>query len=222
MKQVISKIVSGFLVEMTLRCAVVIFKTATSGDPSLFGMRCFYLVSGSMEPTLHTGCAVIVRRAPDGVYAVGDVITFVSSQSEIYGQPNTHRIIAAAQQNGVTYYYTQGDANPVPDSVTVTAGQIYGKVIWNSGRAKWFGTLMGMLTTPMGFVTMILLPVALVAIILMRDFMGEVKAEIARQAAEQVAAAAPEAEALPDHTENKNETAQLCGREDSDESDERA
>ena len=175
MKKVISVLVTVLLIASTALCSLVAMKSVMGKDASLFGLRCFYLVSGSMEPNIPMGAAVIVRKNPSGVYEEGDVITFLSYDQAIYGMPNTHRIAEVISEGGRQLYVTKGDANSHVDTDLVTTEQIYGKVIWNTGSMKWMGTVLGLITTPMGFMTVIILPLLGITAVLMRDFTKEYK-----------------------------------------------
>ena len=176
MKKVLSVLATALLILSAALCTVVVMKSVMRQEASLFGLRCFYLVSGSMEPTIHTGSAVIVKKNASGVYQKGDVITFRSTEQAIYGMPNTHRIEQVIEQGADTFIYiTKGDANTDVDTAPVTVDQIYGKVIWNTGSMKWMGTVLGLITTPMGFMTVIILPLLGITAVLMRDFTKEYK-----------------------------------------------
>ncbi len=80
------------------------------------------IISGSMEPTIRTGSMIIV--VPQDSYSVGDIITFIDP---IVGK-NTHRIIAVAERDGVTYFITMGDAAEGPDAIPVSLNRVKGKV----------------------------------------------------------------------------------------------
>ena len=157
-------------------CCTVIIKSALGYDKSIFGYRVFYIVSGSMEPTIHTGAAVLVQKSDE--YVLDDIITFESSDSAIYGYPNTHRIIDVAEENGKKVFTTKGDANPIADGYTVSEDAIYGKVVFHTGEMYWLGTLIGMMTTPLGFITVIILPILAIIAIMIRDFTKEYKAAL--------------------------------------------
>lgn len=174
-KKAVSVLMTGLLVFSAVLCLILTGKSALGQDPTLFGLRCFYLVSGSMEPTIPTGAAVIVRENDLGMYEEGDVITFRSAETAIYGMPNTHRIVEVVQNGSEQLYITKGDANSAADPAPVSPGQIYGKVIWNTGSVKWVGTLLGLLTTPMGFMAVIMMPLLGLTIVLLRDFTREYK-----------------------------------------------
>ena len=156
-------------------CLWAVFMSVQGKQPCLFGMRFFYVVTGSMEPTIHAGAAIVTKEAPDGQYQVGDIITFVSSVAEINGKPNTHRIISVDDSGGQRLYYTQGDANNTPDQDPVRIEDIYGKVVWNTGRMQWFGTLLGFISTRLGFATVIMIPILLITIGQIRNFTEEYK-----------------------------------------------
>lgn len=188
MKKIISILVTALLILSTVLCSVLAIKTATGREPTILGLRSFYLVSGSMEPTIPTGAAVIVQTNYNGTYKVGDVITFRSAESAIYGMPNTHRIVDVIADGNSFRYVTKGDANNMVDQDTVSQDQIYGKVVWNTGSVKWVGTLLGLLTTPMGFIAVIMLPLLGLTMVLLRDFTKEYKNMLecaAREAAQQ-------------------------------------
>ena len=180
-KKILSIIIVVNMCISVLLCSIVIVKSALGMDKSVLGFRVFYLVSGSMEPTIPTGAAVLVHKSDD--YQIDDVITFVSADASIYGYANTHRIIGEMEENGQKAYITKGDANPVADETIVPQDAIYGKVVWHTGRMHWLGTFIGMLTTPLGFITIIILPIMAIVAVLMRDFTNEYKAALAEELA---------------------------------------
>lgn len=186
MKKVLSVLVTAMLVISAVLCALVTFQVTRGEEASLFGYRCFYLVSGSMEPTIPTGAAVILHKEESGLYDEGDIITFESHDTSIYGFPNTHRIVSVIHENGSVRYITKGDANNVADELPVYPEQIYGKVVFSTGSMTWIGSLLGLLTTPLGFVTVIVLPMSLVITMKIREFSREIKAEMAREIEEKL------------------------------------
>lgn len=162
--------VTLLLIISTILCLVLVAKSVSGGNVSLFGYRIFYVLTGSMEPTINAGALIVVHRNQDGIYETGDIITFRSHSSEIYGQPNTHRIVEVIEKNGERGYITQGDANSSPDPGILNGDEIYGKVIWYSGKVTWIGSILGFLTTPTGFLLIVLLPILLITISQMKDF----------------------------------------------------
>ena len=116
-------LVRGLLVLCVFTGALV-FASATL--PSLFGLKSMVVSSGSMEPAIRTGDAVLIRPVVDtSIIGLADVITFspYSAQGMV-----THRVIEITQIDGGTYFRTQGDANDTPDANLAPADSVFGKV----------------------------------------------------------------------------------------------
>lgn len=175
LKKFISYFITILLIVTTFLCIILVFESVSSGNVNLFGYRIFYVVTGSMEPTIPAGSVVITRSSPASEYSVGDVITFRSKISEIFGQPNTHRIVEIQNTDDEVQYITRGDANNANDSIPVKSSEIYGKVVWNSNKMQWFGTVFTFLTTPFGFLFVILLPILAITISQLKDFIKTYK-----------------------------------------------
>ncbi len=128
-----------------------------------------------MEPTIPVGTLLVVGESDE--YEVDDIITFYSKDDTIKGYPNTHRIIDKKIENGEVKYITKGDANPIEDQEPVSPEDIIGKVCFSlnssilSRAVEFFGT-------PIGFFTLVLLPMLFVAISAMRSFIKAFKEEI--------------------------------------------
>ena len=89
----------------------------------LVGLRPMCVLSGSMEPTYHTGSLIYVKPcAPEDVQ-VGDAITFVLNEDL---DVVTHRVISIDAEN--EHFYTQGDANDAPDGAPVYFKNLIGKI----------------------------------------------------------------------------------------------
>ena len=86
------------------------------------GNRIYAVQSGSMEPAIQTGSAVLVetKTGLNGI-AVGDVICFEAAN----GTPVIHRAVRVAVE-GIE---TKGDANNVTDGISTTSSNYIGKVL---------------------------------------------------------------------------------------------
>lgn len=82
------------------------------------------VATGSMEPAIYPGDIVICKKLPGSVKP-GDIINFYSE-----GEWVVHRVIRAVTYGSFTFYYTKGDANPVPDRDPVDSRAVRGKVVW--------------------------------------------------------------------------------------------
>ncbi len=79
----------------------------------------YIVLSGSMEPTLHTGSAVIIRNG--SMPGIGDICAYENS-----GNIVIHRV-ADITDDGK--YIMKGDANVAADVISVAPEKIRGKVI---------------------------------------------------------------------------------------------
>ena len=77
------------------------------------------VATGSMEPSVSVGDAVVVCRTDPDRLQVGDVIAY-----RLDGQTVVHRIVQMQQTGEGTVLQTQGDANNAPDTAPVPATQV--------------------------------------------------------------------------------------------------
>ena len=81
------------------------------------------VATGSMEPSVSVGDAVVVCRTNPERLQVGDVIAY-----RLDGQTVIHRIVRMQQTGEGTILQTQGDANNAPDAAPVQTAQVIGRV----------------------------------------------------------------------------------------------
>lgn len=102
--------------------------------PSLFGIKSYVIVSGSMTPNINVGDIVFSKEVDKEELKEGDVISFKRSNNVI-----THRIVRINyNQNNEMMITTKGDNNNSEDSESVTFESIEGKVI---GRIPKLGNV---------------------------------------------------------------------------------
>ncbi len=76
----------------------------------LFGLQVFTVLSGSMEPTYHTGSLIYVKSVDYTKLKTGDVISFMLNEDTVA----THRIVEIVpdeEDASVLRFRTKGDAN---------------------------------------------------------------------------------------------------------------
>lgn len=169
-KRVLSTLITVILVLSLTISITVTLKKIMGKSPDFCGFRIFYIATDSMEPTISAGAAILTHQKPDRQYENGDIITFISSDPAIFGQPNTHRIVDYIENPDGRIYTTKGDHNPTADLTPVYAEAVLGKVVFTTGRVRFFGMLVGVITTPMGFITVIVFPILAILSLSLRDF----------------------------------------------------
>ncbi len=105
--------------------------------PDFFGYKSFVIVSGSMEPTIMTGDAILVKEVPQKEIKTNDIISFSQGETIV-----THRVIEIIEENGVKRYKTKGDNNNTEDREKITYEQIEGKYQF---KINQFGTIIKIL-----------------------------------------------------------------------------
>jgi signal peptidase len=139
--------------------ALVVVPFVVYALPSVVGAEhSFVVLSGSMEPAMSPGDVVVDGVGPANVEE-GDVITFVTSESE---PPTTHRVIDVVETNdGGRAFRTKGDANEDPDQELVEPQQVIGGVAF---VIPYVGHVVGFVNTPVGFALLVLAPLGLLAL----------------------------------------------------------
>jgi signal peptidase len=126
--------------------------------PAAVGADASYVVlSGSMEPTISPGDAVIVENVPASAVERGDVITFSSGGAV----PTTHRVVAVVERDGERAFRTKGDANEDPDPGVVRAGDLRGRLLF---VIPLVGYVVRFGSTPQGQAVLVGVPVVLLVL----------------------------------------------------------
>lgn len=121
--------------------------------PDFFGFKSFVIISESMEPTIMTGDAILVKEVKQEELKVKDIISFQDGDSI-----NTHRIVEILEDNGIIKYKTKGDNNKKEDKELVTYDKIEGLYQF---RIKGFGKIVEVIKNK---ITLVVLLIVLVLI----------------------------------------------------------
>lgn len=120
-------------------------------------LNAYVIVTESMVPTINVNDAIIVKRVKNNTLDIGDIITFSSNDIYFNGLTVTHRIVGKKLDVDGNYIYrTKGDNNSLEDTALVDLDNIYGKVVL---RLPKIGYVQGFVSTPLGFVLSIIIPV---------------------------------------------------------------
>ncbi|CAH1213513.1 Signal peptidase I W [Paenibacillus auburnensis] len=142
------------LVFLLVVVAVVISK-ASGGEPAFFGYQIKTVLSGSMEPGIHTGSIVAIKPGGDMTrFQKGDVITFMNPENILI----THRVIDATVNTatGEATYTTKGDNNDAADSAAVSSTNVVGK--YTGVTVPYVGYAMNFAVSKAGSVMLMIIP----------------------------------------------------------------
>ena len=103
----------------------------------IFGVSVLKVVTGSMEPSIHQGDYILVKKTDTDSLREDDIICFYSKDSRIYGMPNTHRIVKVLDDGS---FVTKGDANNQQDTAAVTPDSIIGKYQGKIRFLRWLNS----------------------------------------------------------------------------------
>lgn len=144
----------------------VVIPVAIFAVPQVVGAdHSYVVVSSSMRPTFDAGAVVLVESVPPESIEVGDIITYRARGSGIIqndeAQLVTHRVIEVIETGDTLMFRTQGDANDAPDPRPVPAKAVIGQVTFS---IPYIGHLMAFMTTDLGFVTLVIIPLVLLVL----------------------------------------------------------
>lgn len=140
-------IVLGFALIVSVLLLVFSFK---SPFRSLY---IYKVMSGSMEPAIHTGSIVITEVANPSQLKVGDVISYTMKNDETVTV--THRLVSVSRKSGSYIFRTKGDANKTADLDDISQNRLKGKVILT---VPLLGYFFEWVKTPMGFIFAVVVP----------------------------------------------------------------
>ena len=152
------------LVTSTLVTLIIALAMALVGV-KLFGIDVYIVLSGSMEPTYHTGSVIYVKDVDVNTLETGDVITFKLTNTVV-----THRIVDVVEEDGVVKYQTKGDANDMIDGTLVTQDKVMGSPVFT---IPYLGYLINFVQKPPGLYLVVAVGAILVLLILLPDLLFE-------------------------------------------------
>ena len=130
----------------TILVALVVILAVLLVGVRLFGLQVFTVLSGSMEPTYHTGALIYVKEVDYKEIEPGQVITFMLDEKTIA----THRVVEVVPDNEdptVLRYKTKGDANEAEDGSLVHYKNVLGTPVFT---IPYLGYLANFIQHPPG------------------------------------------------------------------------
>ena len=122
--------------------------------PVTGNIKLLTVLSGSMEPKIHTGSLIFIK--PESDYNIGDVVTRQTDEENV---TITHRIIEKKESDGQKIFRTKGDANNAEDNEDVPQDKILGKVFLN---VPYLGYPVGYAKTKEGLIIIVIIPATII------------------------------------------------------------
>lgn len=117
-------VVSSILVALVVLLALLLV------GARLVGLQVFVVLSGSMEPTYHTGSLIYVKKVDPYTIQEGQPITFMMSETTVA----THRVVGIVpdeEDPTVIRFRTKGDANDAEDGGLVHYKNVIGRPVFS-------------------------------------------------------------------------------------------
>ena len=156
------------IITTTLVVLVVILAILLVGV-RLVGLQPYVVLSGSMEPTYPVGSLVYVQKVDYHDLKVGDPITYMLDSDTVV----THRIIEVLvdeENSDVIRYFTQGDANDIPDGTSVHYKNIIGKPVFS---IPYLGYVSNYIQQPPGLYVALAGGAILILLVFLPDIFAE-------------------------------------------------
>jgi signal peptidase I len=144
---------------LVLAMAFTMFSVITSklngGKPKIAGYEIMTVLSGSMEPGIHTGSVIAIKPDIDkNGLTQGDVITYRSIENP--DMLITHRVKEVQKSSNNVQYITKGDANDVEDPQPIPAGYIIGQYV--GFTIPYFGYISDFVKSKSGIIALMIVP----------------------------------------------------------------
>ena len=136
---------------------VISVTTFNRNDRSLFGYKAFVVRTDSMSKTdFDAGDLIFVKEVNPATLKAGDIITFISQDSESFGETITHKIRRkTTDAKGNPGFVTYGTTTDTDDATIVTYPYILGKY---TGHIPDVGTFFNFMKTTQGYMLCIFVP----------------------------------------------------------------
>ena len=130
----------------TVLVALVVVLAVLLVGVRVVGLTPYVVLSGSMEPTYHTGSLIYVKKVDPFTIEAGTPITFMLDEDNIA----THRVVEVVPDetdSTVVRFRTKGDANDAPDGSLVHYKNVIGTPVFS---IPYLGYVSDYITNPPG------------------------------------------------------------------------
>ena len=140
---------------------VVSVTTFNRNDRDLFGFKMYIVNSDSMAATdFNAGTLIFVKEVDPSTLKEGDIITFISQDTDSFGETITHKIRkVTTDAEGNPGFVTYGTTTDVDDETIVTYPYVLGQY---QSQIPGLGTFFNFLKTTPGYFVCIFTPFMLI------------------------------------------------------------
>lgn len=149
------------------------------------GLQVFTVLSGSMEPTYHTGSLIYVKKVDPYTITDGQPITFMLDENTVA----THRVVGIVpdeEDPTVIRFRTKGDANEAEDGSLVHYKNVIGTPVFT---IPYLGYVSHWVSNPPGMYLAIAIAIVLIVLAFLPDMLRKAAEADARDAARRAEAA---------------------------------
>ncbi len=142
---------------------VISVTTFNRNDRDLFGFKMYIVNSDSMAATdFNAGSLILVKEVDPSTLKEGDIITFMSQDTDSFGETITHKIRkVTTDAEGNPGFITYGTTTDVDDDTIVTYPYVLGQY---KSNIPGLGTFFNFLKTTPGYFVCIFTPFMLIII----------------------------------------------------------
>lgn len=168
MKKILNYIKSALVTIITIVAVgmmiftIISVTTFNRNDRDLFGYKAYIVNSDSMKDEFNAGDLIIVKEVDPSTLQEGDIISYMSQNSESFGETITHKIRKLTKDaNGDKGFITYGTTTDENDTTVVTYPYVLGKYTMKINK---LGVFFNFLKTPQGYFSCIFTPFMLLII----------------------------------------------------------
>lgn len=153
----------------TIIVAIVVILALLLVGARVVGLQVFTVLSGSMEPTYHTGSLIYVKKVDPYTIEPGQPITFMLDENTIA----THRVVGIVpdeEDPTVIRFRTKGDANDAEDGSLVHYKNVIGTPVFS---IPYLGYVADYIQHPPGMYIAISAGAVLLLLVFLPDIFAE-------------------------------------------------
>ena len=178
----------------TVLVALVVILALLLVGARVVGLQVFTVLSGSMEPTYHTGSLIYVKEVDPYTITEGQPITFMLDEDTVA----THRVVGIVpdeEDPAVIRFRTKGDANEAEDGGLVHYKNVIGTPIFS---IPYLGYVADYIQHPPGMYIAISAGAVLLLLVFIPDIFADEKGKKKKPGADKTEPSDEESPAQPE------------------------